>query len=508
MEKRVIMWFILMLAFLTFVGTASAVPVIERVVQSGENIKTLTQEYTGSTKAVPGLIYMTNAQGNIVPVWRELQPRDVIYIPRSMISRTPQVMTTTKKNVVAYQAYAKPKKKETIPVEDVPPNYRSATIKKNIPAINLAQKNGNWQSYLQWYVRRGEQAVGVEYDTQLVKGDTLYLPDTAAELSSALANFAEKITEKEENSPPVQYETSDLGDPDGFGKNKKNDWNANFSLAIYRDGGGSGRKRGGHALGAKVGVLPWQYKDVRLGPELRFGTGLSTVDREGRDRSEYRWDELEVTGKAEKRTKRFTASGNLGMSFQSSKKNGTPQEQDTISSVVRANYKNQGRRKDGKKWLPIYDLSARWRHMIDAKNKGGSEEYDESVLAANGFVGIYDYHPTDTLRITPTLRGEAGQHWGKDSLFLGGGPGANIGNHDGANYLESAFWNPRWYIDNGGADRTTAAWVKIKPVNIGKAVQAGNLQDYTPEKETGSKTTGTSSRNGGLKPDNPIYNEK
>lgn len=368
------------------------------------------------------------------------------------------------------------------------------------------------------------RTVYLSNQNQLVPGETVYIAKSkvvtnATRNSSALVTSTfkkeEKAVEKElpglkkilvthklldnppqpEQPPPpietapapekVSAQKEELGLKTDFGKGLRN-WNGSVGYTLQEDydaGHEDKAKRSGESFYIKGNFFPWEWKTEertwKFGPEGKVFWGGSNVNR---DTYDYKGVELGLKTESKKDHQTIGFSGGLG--FQETSKEGSSKGQESLMAYFGASWEDKQREAMGKMLFPEYYLSARYNHMLDGNTKGGASEYDESTLEFRQRLDIINLSlGTSSLLLTPNFNALEGYSWGKESIFLGGGPGLKLGDTAGNNFVEARFWNPKIYLDNPGASVMETFSVSINIDDTLRALRAEGVKEYKPGTE-------------------------
>lgn len=371
---------------------------------------------------------------------------------------------------------------------------------------NIAEEYTGSSDYSQLIARKNSagKAVFLKNNYQLIPGERVYIVKAKIKNSSVNKSSIEKpVTKssvlqkkgegdkkklKTKTTPLITQKKPEYSDDfrikTDFKKGLKNgSGSIGYSLTKDWDGGSKDTKdRGGHSWQGSFNFFPWEInwkkRVIQVGPKVKYSQGASISND-----SEYRWRRPEARVRIESEKENVTLGGEVGISKQTTERLGKGEEQKTWSSHWKADYKDDSRRSQDKKLLPKHSLSIDYRHPLNAKNSGGSKEYDEKTLKARVNFDIFDFYPKNqNLRITPDFNLLGGYVWGKKSIVVGGGPGISAGDKSG-NFLEAKFYNPEIYLDNPSASRLRIFSLNFKPDNLKRTLKAGQIKKYAPDDE-------------------------
>ncbi len=367
----------------------------------------------------------------------------------------------------------------------VPTNYEPYQVEKSGYALNLAYRTtGNWKNCLEWYKLEKGRLLKVTAKTSISAGDTLYLPAQTADkvsvqitpLVTVVSTLPTSSTNQE--STAIVAETTDQSFIKADFKKGLKDWNGTLGYSQYQDlnaGKEDETERNGYNWNGKLSFFPWEVKNWKFGPEVRYNSGKGEMKKPDYQ-AVYKYNRLEVGLKTEKTNNNQTIGIGLGVSKQSTSQMGSPKSQDTWSLHTRASYENKQRRARGEKVLPIQNFSAEYQHQLSTKTSKDAKEYNESTLSVRGKTGLYDLQISE-VRVTPELNLETGYSWGKESVYVGGGPGLSIGTKK-TDLINLRFWNPRLYLQKRDASRLETFAVSLKPDDIIRTIEASMVKKY------------------------------
>ncbi len=332
------------------------------------------------------------------------------------------------------------------------------------------------------------RTIYLEPGDQLFLGETVYV--VKERVNSSLKTEKSAPIAVQKKSQPISSNASSPFKPQESKSNFKTDlkkgiknWNGNVGYYQQKDldaGSKDTKNRSGWGVYAKAHVLPWEWKTEnrtwKIGPEGRVFKGESDVNSDT-----YSYKGFDVGARAKSQKDHKTTGLTAGIGFQETARDNTPQGQKSTMAYVGASFEDKKRRADSKKWLPKYYVQGGYRHMIDAETKGGALEYDEGDFNLRGKVGVVDLSSENSsLRLTPTLNAQVGHSQGKESVYIGGGPGFEVGNTKGSDFAEVRFLNPKYYPDNPGASIMETFSVSLMPDDIIRAIKADKVKNYQP----------------------------
>jgi hypothetical protein len=332
------------------------------------------------------------------------------------------------------------------------------------------------------------RTVWIKPNSQLFPGEMLYIIESKTKSGSNYQKPSSKkpftgqtvVAQNSQTQPSPKNQKSGLGLKTDLKKGIDN-WNGDVGYYQQKDldaGSKDNKNRGGWGVYAKAHILPWEWKTEnrswKIGPEVRVFKGEADVNADT-----YSYKGVDVGARAESWKDHKTTGLNAGVGFQETSRDNTSQGQDSTMAYVGASFEDKKRRAEGKKWLPKYYVRGEYRHMIDAETKGGASEYDEGDFNLRGKVGIVDLSSENSsLRVTPTWNAQIGHSQGKESVYLGGGPGFEVGDTKGSDFAEVRFLNPKYYPDNPGASIMETFSISLMPDDIIRAIKADKVKDY------------------------------
>jgi hypothetical protein len=335
---------------------------------------------------------------------------------------------------------------------------------------------------------KNSRTVYLEQTDELFPGETVYIVKERITSFQKTTENAPITTESRDSrllaetsdSTTSSSKKSDLGFKANLKKGIDN-WSGNVGYYQQKDldaGSEDNKDRAGWGVYAKAYVLPWKWKGEnrtwKIGPEGRVFKGEADVNA---DTYTYRGADVGIRAESQKDKKNLSLSAGVGL--QKTSKDNTSQEQESTMGYVGASFEDKKRRAEGKKWLPEYYVRGEYRHMLNAETKGGASEYNESNLGVRGKIGIVDLSSENSsLRLTPTLNAQLGHSQGKESFYVGGGPGFEVGNTKGSDFAEVRFLNPKYYPDNPGASIMETFSVSLMPDDLLRAIRADKVKDY------------------------------
>ncbi len=419
--KKIRISLVLSLVGLIFVGQAWATKCVTHIVKAGETIESITEDFTGNSDNCSRVVVGKNSQGQFIFLkpGTQLETGRMVYIVKARIINKTSLLKK--------------------------PLVQKTKLKESLGNLKLLDE-----------------------------------PNVKKVLRKSLI----QKTEPEKPSKILTTSSDNLSVRTDLGKALK-DWNGTAGYSTYGDldAGKEKVKRSGYNYNGSLTIYPWKVSDWKFGPQVRYNFGKGK--RETSDRkSTYKYNRLEVGIKAEIEKDNKTTGFGLGISKQKTRRVGTDQGQRTWSAHLRGSYEDEKRRAEGEKLFPTHNFSGEYRHQLNAKTSGGASEYDESTLKVGGKFGIYDYEVGDSgFRITPEVNLQTGFVWGKDSAFIGGGPGLTVGDEKN-DFAEIRFLNPRLYLNKGakGASRLERFAITLKPDDIYRALKAAQVKDYPGEK--------------------------
>jgi len=350
-------------------------------------------------------------------------------------------------------------------------------VKNGESVKSITKKYTGTSNYSKLIVKKNNQGkfVFLKNHARVAPGEVVYIVKGKIKNTSTDKNVS--------SSAPLSQEAKPSDKPrvkTDFKKALKN-WNGTAGYSKYGDlDAGENVKRTGYGYQSKLTIFPWKISNWKFGPEARYNFGKSTKKTPGRE-SEYKYDRLEFGIKAETKEDHQTTEFGIGISKQENTRVGTDQGQKTWSTHFRSSYEDKRRRARGEKFLPTHYISGEYQRQIKSKTSGGAYRYDESTLKIKDKIGLYDYEVTDPgFRITPELNLQAGYSWGKESTFIGGGPGLTIGDKKN-DFAEVRFLNPRLYLQEKGSSRLEHFSIALKPDDISRGVEASMVKKYSSE---------------------------
>lgn len=422
--KKLIVVMMFLVAGFVFISPAMAIICIPHQVKPGETVESLCQHYTGDYSEK--LIIRKDKAGRTAYLssQNQLVPGETVYVAKS------KVATNTVRNSSTLVASTFKKEEKTI--EGKLPGLEKNLVAQKSPDPPLQPKQPT--------------------------------PPTET------APVPEKVSTQKE-----------LGLKTDFGKGLRN-WNASVGYTLQEDydaGHEDKAKRSGESFYAKGHFFPWEWKTEertwKIGPEGKIFWGESNVNR---DTYDYKGVELGLKTESKKDHQTIGFSGGLG--FQETSKEGSSKGQESLMAYFGASWEDKQREAMGKMLFPEYYLSARYNHMLEGNTEGGASKYDESTLEFRQRLDLVNLPLGESLLLTPNLNALEGYSWGKESIFLGGGPGLKFGDTDGNNFVETRFWNPKIFLDNPGASTMETFSITINIDDTFRAFRAEGVKEYKP----------------------------
>ena len=339
---------------------------------------------------------------------------------------------------------------------------------------------------------KGGRTLYLDRSDSLVLGETVYIvKEKISSSPKSIKTIAPRIAQKSitSKSQPVVDQKSTLAEKKketglktDWGEAIKN-WDANVGVYIQKDlDGGSedNAKRNGKGFHGSIGLFPWEVetgeRKWKFGPKVRYNQGESSVEKPGYSATyDYRRVEAGVRAETKKNDQLFGVEA--GVSYQETRKENSPQGQDTYSVHLRGSFEDESRRMEGKKLFPFVSAYAHHRQQVSTETHGGAEEYDETTSVIGGRLAIVDLKNGENkdLRFTPEVIGELGYSQGKESPFLGIGPAFSVGDKT-SDYLQAGI-KPIWYTQKEGSSRATF-FLSLNPDAIIRSGKAAGVKKY------------------------------
>ncbi|MFO7807088.1 MAG: hypothetical protein R6V40_01540, partial [Candidatus Moraniibacteriota bacterium] len=364
-------------------------------------------------------------------------------------------------------------------------------------------------------VNHNHEGLKVEYnsgeDQKGQKADNFY---------SGLKKVEDKKSEAKTSSQGSQSQSSnkkseekELVSVKSFGKALET-VNVTYSNYGDLDVSGEDRERSGYNWDVRVRfrLLEIGNWDVGLWGYHNDGVSKSKRSDGRRDRYEYyryafgpsaEWEEDNLSLALEAAFARQVTEGSYSHTDRT-------QEQTTEMLEFRAWLESDARRKDGETWFPKWGIGAKYVHPISEEFKssdGKGEVYDEARWDITGVAWIYDWWFSSNWRLTPGLNAGLGYLYGKESLYIQGGPRVELGTRYN-DILDVSFLNPRYFFEEEARDASRIYWVSatLKVDDLARTVWSSQINDYEDEGSSSDSEKKISRKQERRR--SPFYNER
>jgi hypothetical protein len=175
----------------------------------------------------------------------------------------------------------------------------------------------------------------------------------------------------------------------------------------------------------------------------------------------------------------------------------------------RAWLESDNRRKNAKVWFPKWGIGAKYLHPISEdfeSSDGEGEIYDETRWDISGIAWIYDWWFSPNWRLTSGLNARLGYIYGKESLYIQGGPRFELGTlHN--EILDVNLLNPRYFFEEEARDASRLYWITatLKVDDLARTLWASQIKDYDSSEKSKESVVASSNRK---EKSSPFYNER
>ncbi|MFW5885160.1 MAG: LysM peptidoglycan-binding domain-containing protein [Patescibacteria group bacterium] len=336
---------------------------------------------------------------------------------------------------------------------------------------------------------------------------------------SALSQVEDDSEKEEESQPHSRAEKSSGSKSDkklvevkGFGE-ALDTLNVTHSNYGDLDVSGEDRTRRGYNWDIRARFRPFRIGNWDVGLWGYINDGVSKSERSDgrRDRYEYsrfgfgpsaEWEKDNLSLALEAAFARQVTEGSYSHSERT-------QKQTTELLEFRAWLESDARRKNAKVWFPKWGIGAKYLHPISEdfeSSDGKGEVYDEARWDISGVAWIYDWWFSSNWRLTSGLNAGLGYLYGKESLYIQGGPRFELGNLNNG-ILDVSILNPRYFFEEEARDASRLYWITatLKVDDLARTLWASQIKDYDSSEKSEKSMVASSERK---EKRSPFYNER